>query len=94
MKGRRQTENDASTHAYDMAAQLMTRQELFDESTYAARDVERYGRHDLGRHLLLGRRLLESGVTIVKVNSYHWDRLAQTGRVRVFELEVAAVRAF
>lgn len=70
---RRKTENDANTYTYEMAAQLMKRQDLFDESTYDPRDVERYGKHELGRHLLQARRLLEAGVTFVKVNSYHWD---------------------
>jgi uncharacterized protein (DUF1501 family) len=27
----------------------------------------------LGRYLLMARRLIESGVRFVKVNSYHWD---------------------
>lgn len=70
---RRKQDNDANAYAYDMAAKLMVRQDLFDESAYPARDVERYGRHALGRHLLQARRLLEAGVTFVKVNSFHWD---------------------
>ena len=70
---RRHAENDANSYAYDMAAQLMKRQDLFDNSTYSPRDVERYGTHDLGRHMLQARRMLEAGVTFVKVNSYHWD---------------------
>ena len=37
------------------------------------RDRDRYGRHDLGRYLLMARRLIEAGVRFVKVNSYHWD---------------------
>lgn len=72
-RARRSAENEANSYVYDMAAQLMKRQDIFDESTYSPRDIDRYGRHELGRHLLLGRRLLESGVTFVKVNSYHWD---------------------
>jgi uncharacterized protein (DUF1501 family) len=72
-RGRSKAENDASTYAYDTAAQLMARHELFDDSQYSARDVERYGRHDLGRHLLQARHLVEAGVTFVKVTSYHWD---------------------
>jgi hypothetical protein len=72
-RGRAKTENDANTYAYDMAAQLMARQELFDDSRYAQRDLDRYGRHDLGRHLLQARHLIEAGVTFVKVTSYHWD---------------------
>ena len=72
-KGRRKAENDANSYAYDMAAQLMARQDLFDESKYSQQDLDRYGRHDLGRHLLQARHMLEAGVTFVKVTSYHWD---------------------
>lgn len=70
---RRRDEHDALGYAFDMSAQLMARTELFDAGTFDPRDVERYGTHALGRHLLLARRLLENGVTFVKVNSYHWD---------------------
>jgi len=58
---------------YEMAAQLQKHSKLFDASTFPARDVERYGASDLGRHLLLSRRMLEAGVTFVKVTSYGWD---------------------
>ncbi len=63
---------EANAHVYAMAAQLQKRVELFDGS-FAQRDVERYGACDLGRHLLLARRMLEAGVTFVKVTSYGWD---------------------
>jgi len=72
-RGRSTAENDANTYAYDMAGQIMARKELFDPSQYSQRDIERYGRHDLGRHLLQARHLIEAGVTFVKVTSYHWD---------------------
>jgi hypothetical protein len=64
---------EANGFVYDTGLELMQRQELFDSSKLAPRDVERYGTHDLGRHLLLARRMLEAGVTFVKVNSYGWD---------------------
>ncbi len=70
---RRPQSTDANSSVYDMAAQLQRNAALFDSSTLPARDVERYGRHEFGRHMLLGRRLLEAGVTFVKVNSYGWD---------------------
>ena len=34
---------------------------------------DRYGRHDFGRHCLLARRLLEGGVTFVKVTHSNYD---------------------
>jgi uncharacterized protein (DUF1501 family) len=70
----RRTElTEANTHAFEMAAQLQKKIELFDLSKLPQKDQDRYGSHDLGRHLLLARRLLESGVTFVKVTSYGWD---------------------
>ncbi|QDU95932.1 DUF1501 domain-containing protein [Lignipirellula cremea] len=72
-QGRRDSSVDAYEYSFKMAEQLMKRKDLFDESTVAPKDVERYGSHPLGRHLLQARRLLEAGVQFVKVTSYHWD---------------------
>jgi hypothetical protein len=72
-EGRRTSEIDAYESSYDMALQLMRRRDLFDDSLLSPRDIERYGTHPLGRHMLQARRLLEAGVQFVKVNSYHWD---------------------
>jgi hypothetical protein len=64
---------EASSYVYDVARTLMRRQDLFDTAKFDPKDVERYGTHELGRHMLLGRKMLEAGVTFVKVNSYGWD---------------------
>jgi hypothetical protein len=69
----RQQASEANSYVYDMARALMKRQDLFDTSKFDPRDVERYGTHDLGRHMLQARKMLEAGVTFVKVNSYGWD---------------------
>jgi uncharacterized protein (DUF1501 family) len=71
--GRRTENTEANSHAFEMAAQLQRKVELFDLSKLPQKDQDRYGTHDLGRHLLLARRLLEEGVTFVKVTSYGWD---------------------
>lgn len=70
---RRTSELDAYESSYAMALQLMQRRDLFDDSLLSPQDIERYGNHPLGRHLLQARRLIEAGVQFVKVNSYHWD---------------------
>ena len=72
-QGRRTSDLDAYEASYNMALQLMKRKDLFDDSLLSQSEVERYGTHPLGRHLLQARRLLEAGVQFVKVNSYHWD---------------------
>lgn len=71
--GRRTAETSAYAHSFGMAEQLMKRRDLFDESTIPARDLERYGTHKHGRHMLLARRLLEADVSFVEIRSYHWD---------------------
>jgi hypothetical protein len=70
---RRTAETEAYTHSYDQAAQLMSRRGLFDISKEPPRVVDRYGRHDFGRHCLLARRLLEGGATFVKVSHSNYD---------------------
>ena len=72
-KGRRREAGEASSYVYDVARTLMKRQDLFDTSKFDPRDVERYGTHEIGRHMLQARKMLEAGVTFVKVNSYGWD---------------------
>jgi hypothetical protein len=70
---RRKDYTEANSYAFEMAAQLQKRIEVFDLTKLPQKDQDRYGSHDLGRHLLLARRLLEEGVTFVKVTSYGWD---------------------
>src|SRR3569623_922298 len=72
-QGRRTNSVEANGFVYDVAGELTKRAGLFDESKFSPQDVERYGRHELGRHLLMARKMLEAGVTFVKVNSYGWD---------------------
>lgn len=64
---------EANGYVFESARELMRRQSLFDLSTVEARDRERYGDHEFGRHMLVARRMLEVGVTFVKVTSYGWD---------------------
>jgi hypothetical protein len=70
---RRTAETEAYTTTYEQALQLMERREVFDVSKEPARDQERYGNHDFGRHCLLARRLLEAGVTFVQVTHSNYD---------------------
>jgi uncharacterized protein (DUF1501 family) len=72
-QGRRTDEPTAYDFSFQMAQQLMRRRELFDLGREPAAVRDRYGRHPLGRHMLLARRLLEAGITFVKVTSYGWD---------------------
>ncbi len=70
---RRKQVTEANSYVYDMARTLMKRQDLFDESQFDPKDTQRYGTHEIGRHMLQARKMLEAGVTFVKVNSYGWD---------------------
>lgn len=70
---RRKETTEANNYVFNMAGQLRKNENLFDQATFTAQDKERYGTHEFGRHMLLARRMLEAGVTFVKVNSYGWD---------------------
>jgi uncharacterized protein (DUF1501 family) len=72
-KSRRSAMTDAYTASYEQAAKVAAKAPLFDVSREDPKIADRYGRHDLGRHLLLARRLLESGVTFVKVSHSNYD---------------------
>ena len=77
-RGRRPGAVEANSAVYDMARELMRRKEIFDTASLPAKDVQRYGTHDFGRHMLTARRMLEAGVTFVKVASYGWDTHGDT----------------
>ena len=70
---RRKENSNAHAAVYDMAATLMKRQDLFDATKLSPTDIQRYGTHEFGRHMLLARNMLEAGVRFVKVTSYGWD---------------------
>ena len=70
---RRTAVTEAYTYSYEQALQLMAQKEVFDVSKEPAKDHERYGKYDLGRHCLLARRLLEKGATFVQVSHSNYD---------------------
>jgi uncharacterized protein (DUF1501 family) len=71
--GRRSADTEAYTTTYDQAAQIMARRNLFELTGEPRSLRDRYGSHDFGRHCLLARRLLEAGVTFVKVTHAEYD---------------------
>ena len=70
---RRSASTQAYTYAYEQAAQLMQRRDVFNIVKEPEKFREAYGAHDFGRHCLLARRLLESGVTYVQVDHTNYD---------------------
>jgi len=70
---RRTAETEAYTQSYEQAAQIMERRAVFDIGKESPRYHDRYGTHDFGRHCLLARRLLENGVTFVRVSHTNYD---------------------
>lgn len=70
---RRTAHTEAYQSSYDQAAQLIRQKELFDVTKESEKDQQRYGTHDMGRHCLMARRLLERGVTCVKVTHNNYD---------------------
>ena len=70
---RRSADTEAYTNSYAQAAQVMQRRNLFDLGQEPMHLRDRYGNHEFGRHCLLARRLLEEGVTFVKVTHSNYD---------------------
>ena len=70
---RRTAHSEADSASYDRASQLIRKRDLFDTTKEPEKDQQRYGTHDFGRHCLLARRLLETGVTCVKVTHNNYD---------------------
>lgn len=73
MSRRRSAMTEAFTYSYEQALQMMEKRDVFDLSKEPAQDLERYGKHDLGQHCVLARRLLEKGITYVEVSHSNYD---------------------
>ncbi|HEY1380409.1 MAG TPA: DUF1501 domain-containing protein, partial [Gemmataceae bacterium] len=72
-RSRRTAATDAYTESFDQAERVSKQADIFAVENEDPRLADRYGRHDLGRHLLLARRLLEAGVTCVRVTHANYD---------------------
>ena len=72
-RSRRTAQTEAYTESYDQAAKFITKGNVFAVGEEDPKLADRYGRHDFGRHLLLARRLLEQGVTFVKISHTNYD---------------------
>ena len=70
---RRTAVTEAFTYSYEQAQQLMQQRDVFDVTKEPAKDNDRYGGHDFGRHCLLARRLLEQGITFVQLSHSNYD---------------------
>lgn len=70
---RRTAVTEAFAYSYEQADKLMRQRDVFDVSKEPASETERYGQHDLGRHCLLARRLLENGISFVQVSHSNYD---------------------
>ncbi|MAV36246.1 MAG: hypothetical protein CMJ59_12405 [Planctomycetaceae bacterium] len=69
----RTAETEAYSYSFEQAARLMERKEIFGADRATAKDRERYGTHEFGRHCLLARQLIEHGLLFVKVTHTNYD---------------------
>lgn len=70
---RKADEVDGYNSAYARVRGLMRSDYLFDLEKEPAAVRDRYGKTDFGQHALIGRRLLEAGVPMVRVARAWWD---------------------
>ncbi|HTI49597.1 MAG TPA: DUF1501 domain-containing protein [Planctomycetaceae bacterium] len=86
VQGRRQAETEAYNASYDQAAALIARKDIFDFSSISDADQERYGKHPFGRHCLMARKLIENGVTFVKVTHSNYDTHSENFNFHIEQL--------
>jgi hypothetical protein len=68
---------DAHETAFTQIGSLLASSDIFDISGESPKDLERYGNSRFGRDCLLARRLIEKGVSFVRVqhqNGLAWDK--------------------
>jgi uncharacterized protein (DUF1501 family) len=86
VQGRRQAETEAYNASYDQAAALIARKDIFDFNSISEADQERYGKHPFGRHCLMARKLIENGVTFVKVTHSNYDTHSENFNFHIEQL--------
>jgi len=86
VQGRRQVETEAYNGSFDQAAALIARRDIFDFSKIPDADHERYGHHDFGRQCLMARKLIEDGVTFVKVTHSNYDTHSENFNFHIEQL--------
>ena len=64
-KPRRSTNTEANSYVFDTAEVLLRQRGIFDTTKYPQKEKDRYGNHQLGQHMLIGRKLLEAGCRFV-----------------------------
>ncbi len=71
------TEVDAFTQSYEQALKMMSQRDVFDISKEPQSVRDNYGNHELGKQLLLARRLVEHEVPYIEVKNgghdTHWN---------------------
>jgi uncharacterized protein (DUF1501 family) len=84
--GRRGAETEIYNSSFEQAAALLARKDIFDFSTFSDSDLERYGKHDLGRQTLMARKLLENGVTFTQVTHSNYDTHSENFNFHIEQL--------
>src|SRR5262245_25058541 len=70
---RRNVAAEGYNRTFQRVRGLMSCDALLDIDRSDPKDLDRYGPTSLGRHCLLARRLVEAGVSVVKVRHTWWD---------------------
>lgn len=72
-RARQAPEIEGYNSTYSRVSGLMKSDRLFNLDLEPAKMRERYGKTDFGQHALIGRRLIEAGVPMVRVARAWWD---------------------
>jgi len=84
--GRRRADTEAYNASYDQASRLMARKDIFDFSTLSPGDAERYGPGEVAKHCQMALKLLENGITFVKVSHRDYDSHSENFNFHIEQL--------
>lgn len=85
--GRRAADAEAYSASFDQSASLMAQRQIFDLSTVSDADWERYGgKHPFATRCVQALKLIEAGVTFVKVGHSNYDTHSENFNFHIEQL--------
>lgn len=85
-QGRKDSMLEAYNQSHDQAAKLLAKKDVFDFSKMSAADEDRYGKHEFAKHCRMAMRLIEQGVTFVKVGHTNYDTHSENFNFHIEQL--------
>ena len=85
-QGRKGAMIEAYNQSHDQAANLLSKKDVFDFSRMPSTDEARYGNHEFGKACRMALRMLEQGITFVKVGHTNYDTHSENFNFHIEQL--------